>query len=500
MLDAIVSSFLGLFTWTAIIYLLGGIAIGLVVGILPGLGATVAMALMLPFTFSMSPAESFIFLLGMYSVTTVAGDITSILFGVPGEPTTTALVVDGLPMAKAGEGGRALGAAFSASLAGAVIGAIILFAAIPVLLPLTRMLGTPEYFMLAVVGLLFVGSVSGKAPIKGIAMAALGILLATVGQDPQLAQPRYTFGLPTLIDGLSIVSVTVGLYALPEIAELAVTKSAIARAGLSKVGGLLRGVRDTLEHWWLVLRTGILGTIVGIIPGLGGVVAQWVAYGYSVQVSKDKEKFGKGDVRGVLGPSSASNSKEGGNLLALVTFGLPSTATMAILLGAFLIHGLVPGPEMLSTHLDVTLTMVWVIIISHILGVLICTVLLKPIVSLTRVRGTLLVAPLLLLVFIGSYSERNSFTDVIVTVVFGLVGVIMAKLDWPRPPLILGVILGPLMERNLGLGWQAYGVDMFARPIVIALMVLGIGAVLMPLARKRLTRVAVAHGDSGETE
>jgi TctA family transporter len=488
LLQTALTSLQEVLAWPAIGYLGLGMLIGLVVGILPGLGATVTMAIMLPFTFGMTPIQAFVFLLGMYSVTLVAGDITSILFGVPGEPTSTAVVIDGHPMAKAGEGGRALGAAFASSLVGALIGAVVLFLMLPVVLPVTRSFGTPEFFMLAVLGLTFVGGVSGNVPVKGLAMAAFGMLLATVGQDPQLGQERYTFGTIGLLDGLSIVPVTVGLYALPEIAELAVTKGSIARSAASKIGGLVSGLRDTLQHWALVLRTSILGTIVGAVPGLGGVVAQWIAYGHAVQSAKDKSRFGQGDVRGVLGPCAAGNSKEGGNLLTVTAFGIPSTATMSILLGAFLIHGLVPGPAMLTTNLNVTLSMVWVIIIAHVVAVVVCALFIKQLVRITQVRGTLLVAPLIMLVFIGSYTESNHFSDLIVTIVFGVVGIIMVKLDWPRPPLILGLILGPLMERNLSLGLQAYGLEMFQRPIVVVLMIASLTAVFFPILKRRLAR------------
>src|SRR5688572_21750188 len=244
--------------------MLVGIALGFAVGILPGLGGPTTLALMLPFIFTMQPVEAFAFLLGMAAVTATTGDITSVLFGVPGEPTTASTIVDGHPMAKKGEAGRALGAVLMSSLVGAIFGAFALALAIPIVRPLVLTFGSPEYFMLAVLGLTFVAALSGDSLLKGLIAAGLGLMFATIGLDPISGTQRYTFGQLFLWDGIGLVPITIGFFAIPEIIELAVQRSAIARASVGKLGGVMEGVKDTFRHWGLVLRCSAIGAYVGI--------------------------------------------------------------------------------------------------------------------------------------------------------------------------------------------------------------------------------------------
>src|SRR5579885_385997 len=399
-MEAFWAGLLNVFTWPTFGFMLVGIAIGFAVGILPGLGGPTALALMLPFIFDMKPVDAFAFLLGMLSVTATTGDITSVLFGVPGEATTAATILDGYPMTKRGEAGRALGAALMSSLVGAVIGAFALAAVIPVVQPLVLSLGTPEFFMLAIVGITFVASLSSGAVRRGLIAGGLGLLLSFVGLDPQSGTQRFTFGLLYLWEGVSLIPVTIGLFAVPEIIELAVKGTSIAERRVGEIGGVLQGVKDTFRYWGVTVRCSLLGTFVGMIPGLGGSIAQWLAYAHAVQSSPDKSRFGQGDVRGVLGPGAANNSKEGGNLITTVAFGIPSTVVMAILLGAFLIQGLVPGPDMLTKNLHITFSLVWIIVVTNIITVGVCFLFLNQLVKITYVRAHLLVPFLILLIFI----------------------------------------------------------------------------------------------------
>src|SRR5436853_5777347 len=343
-----------------------GMALGFVVGLLPGLGGPTTLALMLPFVFKMTPIEAFAFLLGMLAVTATTGDITSILFGIPGEPTTAATIVDGHAMAKNGEAGRALGAAMMSSLVGAVFGALVLGLAIPIVRPLVLTLGSPEFFMLALLGITFVASLSGEALVKGLVAGCLGLWFATIGLDPVTGIQRYTFGQLFLWDGIGLVPVTIGFFAIPEVIDLAVQGSSIAKVEVGPLGGVWQGVRDTFHHWALVLRCSAIGTFIAIIPGMGAATTQWLAYAHAVQSSKNRGTFGQGRIEGVLGPGAANNSTLGGSLVTTVAFGVPASVTMAILMGAFLIQGLVPGPSMLTPapkgHLTLTLSMVWTIV------------------------------------------------------------------------------------------------------------------------------------------
>jgi len=478
-----------------------GVAIGFVVGILPGLGGPTTLALMLPFVLKMTPVEAFAFLLGMLAVTNTTGDITSILFGIPGEPTSAATIVDGHAMAKKGEAGRALGAAMMSSLVGAVFGALVLGLAIPIVRPLVLAFGSPEFFMLAVLGITFVAALSGEALLPGLVAGGLGLWLATIGLDPMTATQRYTFGQLFLWDGIGLVPVTIGFYAIPELVELAVQRSSIAQLDVSRVGGVWEGVRDTFRHWRLVLRCSAVGTFVSVIPGLGAATTQWVAYAHAVQSSPDRGRFGKGAIEGVLGPGAANNSTLGGSLVTTVAFGVPASVSTAILMGAFFIQGLVPGPAMLTPapkgHLAVTLAMVWTIVISNVITVAVCLAFMGQLARITRIRGTLLVPFILTLVYVGAFAEKNVFQDLGVVLVFGALGLSMARLGWPRPPLLLGLVLGPLAENRLFLSTGNYGAAWLLRPGVLLLLGLIVVGLVVPMVRGRGRQPAPAATGPG---
>src|SRR6201988_1659188 len=428
--------------------MLVGIALGFAVGILPGLGGPTTLALMLPFISPMQPVEAFAFLLGMAAVTATTGDITSVLFGVPGEPTTAATIVDGHPMAKKGEAGRALGAVLMSSLVGAIFGAFALALAIPVVRPLVLAFGSPEYFMLAVLGLTFVAALAGDSLLKGLIAAGLGLMFATIGLDPMSGTQRYTFGQLFLWDGIGLVPITIGFFAIPEIIDLAVLGTSIAQEEVGKLGGVMEGVKDTFRHWWLVIRCSALGTFMAIIPGMGAATTQWLASAHAVQSLKDKSRAGKGAVEGVLGPGAANNSTLGGSLITTIAFGVPASVIMAILMGAFIIQGIVPGPDMLlpppKGKLDLTFSFVWVIIISNVITVSVCFLFLKPLAKVTQVRGGIIIPIILVLIYLGAFAEKNAFEDMVIVLFFGALGWVMEKLEWPRPPVLLGLVLGPV--------------------------------------------------------
>ncbi len=490
MLPAFIGGLLQVFTWPTFSLMMVGIVIGFIVGILPGLGGPVTLALMLPLIFKMEAVEAFAFLLGMSAVTATTGDITSILFGIPGEAITAATIVDGHPMAKKGEAGRALGAALMSSLVGAIFGAFALALAIPIIRPLVLSVGSPEFFMLAILGVTFIAALSGTAVVKGLTAAGLGLMLAMVGLDPISGIERYTFGNLYLWDGIQLVPVTLGLFAIPEIIDLAVKGTSISETHVGKLGGVMQGVKDTFRHWWLVLKCSAIGTYIGVIPGMGGAVSQWVAYAHAVQSSPDKERFGKGAVEGVLGPGAANNSNLGGGLVPTIAFGVPGNVTMAILLGAFIIQGLVPGPPMLipesqGGHLTLTFSFVWIVVLSNIITVGICFIFLNQLARITEVRGTLVIPFVLLLTYLGGFATSNAFEDLIVVLVFGALGWVLVQLNWPRPPLLLGLVLGPLAENNLFLATDNYGLAWLRFPSVIVIFLIILAGISYPLAQRR---------------
>jgi TctA family transporter len=488
-LDAFLQGLIQLFTWKAFVLQLAGIAIGFMVGILPGLGGPVTLALMLPFIFSMSPVEAFSFLLGMAAVTATTGNITSILFGVPGEPITASMVVDGHPMAKKGEAGRALGAALTSSFVGAIFGALCLAICIPLVKPLVLSVGSPQYFMLAMLGMAFLASLTGESVTKGLVAACLGLLFALVGLDPISGTERYAFDTLYLWDGIRLVPATLGLFAIPEIISMAIAGTSIAKADVGKIGGVLQGVKDTFHHWALVLRCSALGAYIGILPGMGGGTSQWVSYAHAVQGSRDKDRFGKGAVEGVLAPGAGTHSTLGGDMVPTVAFGVPGGVTTAILLGAFIIQGLVPGPSMLTPEaqggrLSLTFSFVWIIVLSNIITTAICFLFLAKIARITQVRSSLVIPFILILVYLGAFAENNAFGDVVVMLAFGALGWVMVQTDWPRPPLILGLVLGKLAEQNLFLTIDNYGMEWLGFPSVIALFALMVLGIFYPVFQR----------------
>ncbi len=396
-------------------------------------------------------------------------------------------------MAKKGEAGRALGAALASSLLGAVVGALALALAIPVVRPLVLTFGSPELFMLAIVGIAFIASLSAdgaRGMLRGFLAGGLGLFLATIGQDPQAGVARYTLGTLYLWQGLELVPVLVGIFAIPEIIDLMVRGSSIASqlpAGqVSK--GAWQGVRDTFRHFWLTMRCSLIGTFIGIMPGIGGSVAQWLAYGHATQSARNAEErkgFGEGDVRGVLGPGAANNSKEGGSLIPTVAFGVPGSTSMAILLGGFFLLGLVPGPDMLTKHLPVTFSMVWTIVLANVVTVLVCFMFLNRLARLTAVRGALLIPVIMVLVYIGSYTSNNHYGDIIVTLVFGAVGYLMVLGGWPRAPFVLGLVLGKIAENYLYISLARYDADWLTRPVVLVLMALAVVVIVYPVVQSR---------------
>ena len=312
-------------------------------------------------------------------------------------------------------------------------------------------------------------------------------MISTIGLDPIRGVPRFTFeGIlgqgPSIFlwDGIDLVAVTIGLFAIPEIIDLAIKGTSIAREQVGKLGGVMEGVKDTFRHWWLVLKCSALGAYVGILPGVGGGTAQWVAYAYAVQSSPNRERFGKGAVEGVLGPGAANNSTRGGDLITTVAFGIPSSVSTAILFGAFLIQGIVPGPDMLNPakHLTLTFSFVWIIIVANIITVAACFLFLNPLAKITNIRGALLIPFLLVLIYLGGFTAKNSFGDMLMVLIFGALGWLMVQFDWQRPPLLVGLVLGTITERNFWISTRAYGAGWLLHPGVLIIAVLIVGAIV----------------------
>src|SRR5712691_11092653 len=476
-------AFLILMDPTRLMYLGAGCMMGIVLGIIPGIGGLAGTAMLLPFTFNMDPYTAFALLLGLGSTTATGDPIPAILFGVPGGAASAATVLDGFPMAKKGEAGRALSAAYMSSLMGGIFGAFLMAVSIPILRPVMLFLGSPELLAFSVLGISMVAILSGSAPLRGLTAGCLGIMIAMIGTDPQSGTLRWTFDSLYLWDGLPLTPLLLGVFALPELCDLLISRTAIASdTSVSNIyKGQWQGVKDCGQHWWLIMRCSWIGGGIGSIPGISASVVDWLAYGHALKTEKDAAlTFGKGDVRGVIASESSNNAKEGGALVPTVAFGVPGSATMAILLGAFLIHGLVPGPDMLTKNLSITYAMVWSVALANILGAGLCYAFSPQFAKLATLRYTLILPAVLGIVYIGAFEATRSWGDLITLLFFGLVGWIMKQFKWPRPPLILGVVLGDTIERYMFISVERYGISWLARPVVFGLFALAILGLVRP--------------------
>ncbi|WP_082753640.1 tripartite tricarboxylate transporter permease [Mycobacterium sp. NAZ190054] len=479
-------------------YLLLGVLVGVAVGILPGLGSLAGMAVLLPFIYGMDPYSGIALLVGMMAVTGTADTFSSVLLGVPGASASQATILDGYPMTRRGEGARALGASFTASLIGGLVGALALFMLLPVVRPLVLALNAPELLMLALIGVSLVGVLARGAVLAGLITAALGLLISCVGAAPA-GGDRYIFGWDYLYGGVSIVLLALGLFAVPEFFDLARENVSIARSGkLDKITrGLFQGARDAVRHIGVVVQGSTIGVLLGVIPGIGGTAVQWIVYGTTQQFAKDKSKFGKGDVRGVIGPEASNNSVDAGVLMPTLMFGIPGNGTTAILLSGMLLLGVQVGPDMVSPQgMPFLLTVIWTLAIANVLATIACFGAARIMVKLSTISARFLLPFLFLVLITAAYQASQRWGDVILVFIIGIIGWWMKRLHLPRPPLLIGFVLGPSIERYLRISLDRYGLEFMARPGVLALAVVLVVSVYLSI-RFRAAVQAKQHDAEG---
>ena len=476
LLDAAGSAIVSITEPLRLLYLLVGVLFGLVLGVIPGLSGLIGLSLLLPFTYSMEPLAAVAMLIGLMSVTTTSDTIPAVLFGVPGTVGSAATVLDGHPMAKQGKARKAFGAAFTASVLGGLFGAFLLGISIPILRPLILMVGTPELLSFCIFGLSLVAALSGGNVFKGVAAVALGLLIAMIGEDSQDGVLRWTFDTIYLWDGIPVVPIALGLFAIPELADLLIRRATVVTAKFQSVESTQReGMAEVLRHKWLVLRCSSIGALLGAVPGIGAAIIDWIAYGHAAKTERGaSETFGKGDVRGVIASESSNNAKEGGALVPTIAFGVPGSASMALLLGAFTVHGIVPGPEMLSSNLGITYAIVWSVAIANVIAAAIVFASAGQLAKLALVRSSLLVPLVLAIAFVGAFQGQKAWGDLYVMILAGGFGFIMKRLGWPRPPVILGFVLGALVERYTFISVLRYDFDWMLRPVVAVLLVISL--------------------------
>jgi len=478
-------------------YLALGVLMGLAVGIFPGLGGIAGLSLLLPFMFGMDPVLGLALMIGMIAVIPTSDTFASVLMGIPGSSASQATVLDGFPMARKGQAARALSAAFASSLFGGLVGAAFLTIFILVARPIVLMFKSPELLMVSVFGLSMVGILAGRIAIKGVVAAGLGLLVGIIGEGPFSGALRMSsYDYPYFTDGLKLVIVGLGIFAIPEVIALLRKDKAISNTQ-NLGGGWILGIKDWWANKWLSMRCSIIGVVVGVIPGLGGSVVDWIAYGHTVQTAKDKQNFGKGDVRGVIGPESSNNAKEGGGLVPTLLFGIPGSGSMAIFIGALALlgNGIDVGPMLLENNLDFTYSIVWLLALANVIGTVLCIALSGGISKLTNIRFALLAPFIFMVISFAAFQSGQDLMDLVVLFGIGFLGIMMRRFDWSRPAFLIGFVLATPVENysnnatqianiRFRAGWEN-GLSYVFSPIVMILLALTIVSVVVGLRQAK---------------
>lgn len=461
-----------------------GVLIGTIIGVLPGLGPTATIALLLPITYGMEPASAIILLAGIYYGSMYGGTITAVLLRVPGEAASVITALDGYEMAKQGRAGAALGISAVGSFIGGFASTLGLFVLAPTFAVVALAFGPPEYAAIAVAGLFMACLLQTSSTLRGWVSVFLGLMLAAVGRDPVSGETRYTFGMVELSGGLSLVAVAMGLFGIGELV-FNVTQTEKAQVVLTKLRNVIPSKRDLTQSAGPIARGSILGFLIGVLPGGGGAVSSMASYALEKRVSKNRSQFGKGAIEGVAGPETANNASATSAFIPLLTLGLPSNSVLAVIFGALLLQGVSPGPSLVTDHPEVF----WGVLASMLIGNVMLLILNIPLVSafvqLLRIRVGLLTSGAVAVTFVGAFSIQNSVFDMYVLVAFGLVGYFMRLVNLPLAPLILAFVLGPILESAVRQSLLISGGDptiFLTRPIsasILAaiLLLLGLSAI-----------------------
>lgn len=472
-----------------LLYCFIGVFAGTMIGVLPGIGPVTGVAILIPITFGMNPTTAMIMLAGIYYGAMYGGSTTSILVNMPGESASVMTAIDGYQMARKGRAGAALGMSAIGSFIAGTFSVLGLMVVAGPIVSLALSFGPPEYFALMLLGLSTLTRLAGKSLLKGLAMGFLGMLIGTVGLDPIAGVQRFTMGRPDLMDGIGFVSVAMGLFALGEIYTN--LEGSLDREVFSaKIGSVLPTAQDWIDCKWTLVRSTIIGFVIGSLPGAGATVAAFMAYAVEKRTAKDPDKFGQGAIEGVCASESANNSATGGALVPLLTLGIPSSATVAIMMGALMMYGLRPGPLLMSENPQ----FFWGLVASMYIGNVMLLVLNLPLISLwikiLKIPYPVLIPLILLFVQLGAYTVGGAFSDLWIMFAFGIVGYLMRKFDFPAAPLVLALVLGPIMEKNLKLSLTIADGNLlifFQRPISVILIALAAVSLLWPALVSMLT-------------
>lgn len=476
-----------LFSPQGVLMLIGGVILGLIMGAVPGMGAMTTLALVIPFTYGWDPLDAFLLLPAIFGATTVGGSVAAILINTPGTPENIATTLDGYPLAKQGRAAEALAISGFSSLTGSILGLIIYILIMPFLVPISLLFGPPEVFWLGVFTLVVIATVTGGSFLINILAGSFGFILSCVGMGPVSGVPRFTQGITYLWGGIELIPAMVGAFAISEVIKLYTQQEAIAEEKMEIKGSRSKAVGHLFRNKLLILRSTILGFIIGVIPGVGGTVANYLAYGQAVQSARDPSNFGKGDVRGVIGPETANNAKDVGQLVPTFALGIPGSGTMAIFLGAMTLHGIVPGPFVMRDHGDVVVMVSLALALAFMLSCLSVVFLGGALAKVLEINVNILCSFIMILAFIATYFVRYELLDILVMLIFGVLGYIVVKLKGSPILLILPLILGEMVEHNFILAQEIAMGDPFYFFSAVSLILIGltVTSVLLPLMRKR---------------
>ena len=484
----------GVSWWEPSLVIAGGIVIGIFVGVMPGLSASTGVALMVPFTYGMHPLIALILLAAVYTASAYGGCITAIAINTPGTPAAVALSFDGYALTKKGEPGRALGTAVVSNCTGGIVGTFVLVLFSVPLAKAALAFGPPEYFALAIFGLTIVVSMEQKNMLKGAVSTVLGLLLMTIGLDPISGYMRFTFGIPELADGVAFIPALIGLFAVGEVL-LNIERLKPVQAGLQAFSSKMPDRKELMSLRRSIVQSSVVGTVIGVVPGAGATIAAFIAYNESRRTSKKPEEFGHGSLEGVAAPAAAAGGSVGGALVPLLTLGIPGSAATAVLVGALMLHGVTPGPEL---FVGKNSYLVYGLFASLVLGNAILLVLgimgNRLWVKIISAPKALLFPVILVIAFVGSYGVANSMFDVVICLVFGILGWILRRYGFPTAPLVLALILGYMAESNFRRALIMGDASIFlTRPVSAVMLVLAMLSFAMPFLRARKQKKAAEN-------
>lgn len=498
MLEAALAGAIRALSDIGIVIIILGTLYGMIVGILPGISGAMGLILLIPFTFAWKLDHALLLFASAWGGASYGGAVTAILIGVPGESTNAMTTLDGYPLARQGRAGEALGASAMATALGASVGIFILVALIPLLRSVVLLFGPAEFFGLALLGLAVIALVSGGSLVKGLLSGALGLLLGLVGLNPVTGVSRYDLGTLFLQDGVPILPVFIGMFAFAQSMDLILHHTSVSEEGapdqpMALGRGLWDGVLSVFRHFGLFLRCSAIGTLIGAIPGPGGSVATFLAYGHAISSARDASKFGKGDIRGVIAPEAANDAKDGGSLIPLVAFGVPGTVSAGIILLALRYHGLRVGPELLGPNLPTVFVLLTSLFLSNWITSIIGLATGRWLVRLTYVPSAIVGPAVIVLCVVGALANRGLFEDVLVMLAFGLLGYLFMRVKMPVVPLVIALLLTNLLETSFHQVIQigdGTPIILFTRPISVILLLLVAGTVLSPIVRHLAQRRA----------